>query len=68
MGKIQIWEDGHSFYIESIVDAVTDKPYTGCRACSRMIAAGEVRCPHCGQEQADGSKTLQAQFKEGSNR
>ncbi len=51
MGKIRIYEDGDVYYVNSVVDAVSETIYTGCTKCAHMIKEETKKCPRCGQEQ-----------------
>jgi predicted amidophosphoribosyltransferase len=62
-----IWSNGTASYFTNVVDAVSNKPYSGCERCHRMMYTEGNVCPHCGQEQSDGSKTVQEKFAKGSN-
>lgn len=62
MGKIKIYENGTTYYVESIMDAVTRADYGGCPTCHRILDTLSNKCPHCGEDY-DGSKA----YSKGSN-
>ena len=47
MGKILIYENGGSYYVDSAVDVGSETTYTGCTSCGRMIKASEEYCSGC---------------------
>ncbi len=50
MGKIRIWENGVSYYVDSAVAVGSETIYTGCMRCGRMVQQGQEYCHGCGRK------------------
>jgi hypothetical protein len=63
---IKIWENGHTYLVESITDAVTKTDCVGCPRCHRLVDTLSSACPHCGGGLSNGYEVADSKAAKGN--